>query len=430
MNNTLELIEKDEIKDLKKENSTEKLNIILLLTSKTISLLGTNIYNFALSLYILKVTGSGGSFAINVLIAMLPRIILGPFAGIIADRIDRKKLTITFDALSGIITFGLLGLSSIYGLKIEFIYITSLLLAIINIFYDTSLTSSMPNLVTDKKLMKINSYCSTSTAVSGILAPVLAGVIYGLIPINIFLILNGISFFFSSAIEMFINFNFNSSLETSSKTPMTLTVFKNEIKEVLQFVREQKIIYELIKYVLLINFFFNASIGVVYPYIINNVLKMSSAQYGTFQAFYFVGMIIASIILGNKKEKGNGLKNLAFGLGTTGVVFMLLGIQVINLSIFKINFVLCAYNVILLFIMGVALITVNTPLMVTLQRMTPENLRGRITGIIGTLSGGIAPLGIIITGLIIDRVSPLIILLISGGTIVLAAVHMKRNNTI
>lgn len=425
MNNALELIEKDEIKDLKKDNNTEKLNITLLLASKTISLLGTNIYNFALSLYILKVTGSGASFAINVLIAMLPRIILGPFAGIIADRIDRKKLTIIFDALSGIITFGLLGLSSIYGLKVEFIYITSLLLAIINIFYDTSLTSSMPNLVTDKKLMKINSYCSTSTAVSGILAPVLAGVIYGLIPINIFLILNGISFFFSSAIEMFINFNFNRSLDTSSKTPMTLTVFKNEIKEVLQFVREQKIIYELIKYVLLINFFFNASIGVVYPYIINNVLKMSSAQYGTFQAFYFVGMIIASVILGNKKEKGNGLKNLALGLGTTGVVFMLLGIQVIKLSLFKINFVLCAYNVILLFIMGVALITVNTPLMVTLQRMTPENLRGRITGIIGTLSGGIAPLGIIITGLIIDRVSPLIILLVSGGTIVLAAVHMK-----
>lgn len=420
-------IEKYAMQVSKDTERTEKLNIALYLTSKTVSLLGTNIYNFALSLFILKVTGSGTSFAINVLIGMVPRIILGPFAGVLADRVDRKKLSIILDIFSGVTVFLLLGISYTLGLKLIFIYISGFILSTINVFYDTALTSSLPNLVTDKRLMKINSYSAATASLSGVLSPILAGIIYGLVPISLFLIINGVSFIFSSVLEIFISFNLNKELEVSSKTAMTFSVLKIEIREIIDFIRRQKVIYSLLKYILMINFFLSASISVVYPYMINNVLKMSSSEFGIFQGCYFVGMIVWSILIGNQKEKKINVKSLAAKITLLGVIFILLGVPTIGIYVFKIKLILIGYNVILLFTVGATLVAMNIPILVSMQRLTPEKLRGRITGILGTLTSGITPLGIILAGLAIDKIHPFIILMVSGLFIILAALPMFGN---
>lgn len=424
MKNDLSIIGNQRVDFNSQVEKTEELNIILYLTSKTISLLGSNIYNFILALYILKVTGSGGSFAINVLVGMLPRIVLGPFAGILADRVNRKKLTIAFDIISGIIVFVFLGVSAVSGLSVISIYVTSFILSSISVFYDTALTSSLPNLVRDEKLMKINSYTSTSTSISGVLSPILAGIIFGFVPINLILIINGASFIFSAILEIFIEFKLNSSLDTNIKSSITVDSFKNEIMELMKFVRSQRIMHALLKYVLIINLFLSASMTVVYPYIINNVLMMSSSQYGTFQGVYFAGMVVASIIMANKKEKKVTWKKLGLKLGVIGIILILIGLQTITFYEIRRQSLLSCYNIILLFILGVVLIVINTPIMVTIQRLTPENLRGRITGMLGTLSQGIAPLGIIAAGVLIDKIHPFMILTVSGVIIVLSSMHM------
>ncbi|WP_297427609.1 MFS transporter [Clostridium sp.] len=424
MKNSLSIIENEKDYFPSQIEKTEKLNIILYLVSKTVSLLGSNIYNFILSLYILKVTGSGGFFAINVLVGMLPRITFGPFAGILADRVNRKKLTIFFDIISGIIVFIFLGVSAISGLSVVSIYVTSFILSAISVFYDTSLSSSLPNLVRDKMLMKINSYTSTSASISGVLSPILAGIIYGFAPINLILIINGASFIFSAVLELFIDFKLNSSLEIKVKSLITVDNIKKELKEVIKFVRGQQVMHALLKYVLIINLFLSASMTVVYPYIINNVLKMSSSQYGTFQGVYFIGMIAASIIMGNRKEKKATGKKLGLELGIIGVVLILVGLQTTIFYDYKMQILLSLYNIVLLFILGAVLIVINTPIMVMIQRLTPENLRGRITGLLGTLSQGIAPIGIVVAGVLIDKIHPFIILATSGVIIIVSSIHM------
>jgi len=187
----------------------ENINIILYLAGKIVSLLGTHIYTFAISLYILKTTGSGTSFALSVLLGMVPRIILSPVAGSLADKRNRKKMVVGLDTLSGIIVLGLVLVSSIYGLRLVFIYATTLLLAIVNTFFDVSIGASIPNLVSDKNLVKINSYTQASTSLAAIMGPILGGLVYGLVPLKLFLIINGISFLISAFSESFINFKYN-----------------------------------------------------------------------------------------------------------------------------------------------------------------------------------------------------------------------------
>src|SRR5690554_4521058 len=97
-------------------------NFSLLLAGNAVSLLGSNMQQFALSLYVLALTGSATIFSTMLAISILPRIILTPFAGVFGDWFDRKKSIVTMDTINGLligayaILFFLNGGISIFGI--------------------------------------------------------------------------------------------------------------------------------------------------------------------------------------------------------------------------------------------------------------------------------------------------------------------------
>ncbi len=411
----------------------EKLNLILFLEGKLVSLLGTNLYTFILALYILKTTGSGLSFAFSILAGMVPRVILGPFAGVLADKVDRKKIVVLLDFLSGGVVIGLLIISYLFGLEITYIYIVTVLLSIISTFFDTTISASIPNLVTEKNLTKINSYAGAIGSLTGIIAPVIGGMLFGLITINLFLLLNAVSFFISAITEMFIDFKFvkvdnEESIDVKEKMTLKckLTLLFQDIKEVFNYIKNNEVLYILIRFAFLINFVL-ASIQVIMPFIINNVLKMTTVKFGIIETSFSVGFLLASIIIGNLPEKDRKLKSFCLGLFIMGICAVLIGIPTIpilssiNTNIFFIFYILIQY------IFGVCIIVINVPMMVSIQKFTPDNIRGRVMGIIFALSGGIAPLGIILSGLLIDIIPSYIIPMLAGLVIISCSILIRRN---
>jgi len=219
--------------------SKEMLNINLFTVGKLVSLLGTYLYSFAISLYILKVTGSGTSFAFSILLGTLPRIILSPIAGSITDRINKKKMIVVLDFLSGAVVLTLLVTCILYGIKIPFIYVSTFILAVISTFFNTCFSAAIPRLVSDRKLVKINSYNRAIDSGSSILGPVLAGMVFGLVSMNLFLLINGLSFILSGISELFIDFDLNKSQQL--KPPVGKMSIKNllqDMKEVLSFIKK------------------------------------------------------------------------------------------------------------------------------------------------------------------------------------------------
>lgn len=426
-------------KPLIEENTThliaskEKLNLTLFLLAKTLSLLGSNVYNFALSLYILKITGSGLSFALNVMIGFVPKILLGPIAGVIADRVDRKKVAVMLDAASSAVVFGLLGFWVFAGFKVGIIYLASLLLSLISVFYDTVINASIPKLVSDKSLVKINTFTHISISLSGILGPVLGGLAYGLISIEVFLMVNAISFLISATCALFMNFSLNERKQTkipaeAQESPESNTSKKHffrDLKEILFFVGQQKLLVTIFKYSLLINFVLMASISVIFPYTINTFLKMTSEQYGFFQACFSFGILVASIVYASKKGKTKNAAGIATGIAGLGVCVGLSGLPTLFAG--SARQWLVPYYMLLLLAIGIFMVIANTPIMVGIQRLTPGHMLGRIMGVLGTLTGGIAPIGILLAGLLIDKVHPFILLAVSGAFTALMAVLLFFN---
>ena len=100
-----------------------------MMIGKMTSLLGAGIYTFAMGLYVLKTTGSGMGFATTLVCGSLPRMICGPIAGAVADRVNRRWLVIGTDLLSSLTMLIMFILATIFGPSL-FIYVSAALLSI------------------------------------------------------------------------------------------------------------------------------------------------------------------------------------------------------------------------------------------------------------------------------------------------------------
>lgn len=78
-------------------------NFIIVVLGQIISLLGNSVQRFAMSLYILDITGSAAIFSTILAVSTIPYIIFAPLAGFLADTINRKKIMVCLDILSAAI---------------------------------------------------------------------------------------------------------------------------------------------------------------------------------------------------------------------------------------------------------------------------------------------------------------------------------------
>lgn len=130
----------------------------LLMIGKLVSLLGSNMLQFALSLYVLSLTGSALIYASMLSISILPRLLLSPIAGVFGDWFNRKKAIVFLDFINGtlIATFALIFLLN-GGLSLLLIYAFVILLEIIEIFFGAAMAAVIPSMVKKDQLFAANS---------------------------------------------------------------------------------------------------------------------------------------------------------------------------------------------------------------------------------------------------------------------------------
>ncbi|WP_066504658.1 MFS transporter [Abyssisolibacter fermentans] len=420
MNNKLELI--------KKIKTVDNRNIILFLTGKFVSLFGTNIYAFSIGLYLLKITGSGMSFSLNFALNTIPRILLGPIAGVISDRLDKKKLVVITDMLSGLLLIILFFIIITNELNIIYIYITTILLTSLNTIFGVSFTSSLPNLVNDENLVKITSYNTSINSLTNILGPVVGGLVYGFFDIKYIILINGISFVLSSISEYMIDFEAykSNSVQTSSKEKSSIL---NDIKEGLNYIKQKKVLFTLFMIFPIINFLFTA-INICFPYITVQDLLLPSKYVGIIEGSFACGMLLMSLIFSYIPE----IKRVGLSIGlctaSLGLLTSLIGIPVSGLVETKSLMFYVIYYCTIGLIIGCFIVLINLPLNLTLQRKTPENFRGRLFGILDTISSIITPIACILFGFLIDIVPSHLIVFISGGLLVIVGIMISFNKTL
>ena len=174
--------------------------------SKLISSFGAQVYAFAISFYILQVTGSATSFAMNLICNILPRTLVAPFAGYVADKYSRKTIVITAQIASSFAIAGLLAISLNYGLSLGAIYTTTVVLSIASTFSGITFSSSITGLVDEARIQKAMSMNQMSISFAAIGSPAIGGLLYGTVSMPVFLIMYMTASIIAVILESTMNF--------------------------------------------------------------------------------------------------------------------------------------------------------------------------------------------------------------------------------
>ena len=396
-------------------------NLGLFIIGKLISVFGSAIYTFAIGLYVLKQTGSGFSFALTLFVGLIPTIIFSPVAGYMSDRFDKKKIVVFMDFANGMMFLILFMLTLKFELNQPMIYISTFMTTVFTTFFGIAFEAAKPNLVADEKLMSINSLSKVIDSTALILAPVLGGLIFAFTDIKTFILINAVCFIFSAGIETMIDFNYNikSTAEINDDGG-----FVKDIKDGLTYIRKSSEIVKMINVLVILNFFISFSVTVPLPYIINNLLNLSSNQYGIIQGAFPVGMILGAVVVGRIIEKIDYMKLLIFSSITLSVAIALLGLPLILADASSLAYMI--YYISIMVIFGIAISFIDVPILWLMQKSIPDNLRGKVLSISMSIVKLIAPLGLVISGMIINSV-PVYIMTFAGGGILMLSNLMILN---
>lgn len=392
-------------------NILKNINFTRFIVGQAVSNLGSNLQQFALSLYVLSITQSATLFAAIVAIAILPRLLLSPVAGVMGDWFDRKKMLTSMDFLNALV-IGLTALSfSLTGtLSVPLIFGIVIYLEIIEIFYGSSLSAVVPSLVTKEELFNANSIKTVLNSLSGIIAPLLAALLFETFGLFIVLMINSISFLLAALNELTLN------IPMTHKAPQKINLqhFIVDFKEGLDIIKKNQGIKNLISLGVVLNFCLDPLFGIGLIYVIKTTLHSSALQFGLFGSIFGASMLIGPLLLGKWAQSmpTGKLINVTFSLVTLCVGAIAIVPYTGFLNLFSSNWIPYTLLLSICFIVGMLTSMSNIALRTLFQTIVPHEFMGRTASVMNMGLMAAMPIGQMLIGVALDVISPVIVIAI------------------
>ena len=171
-------------------------NFRLLYTGQTISQLGDWFNSVAVFALLLDLTGSATAIAWMMIVQFMPVALIGPVAGVIVDRVDRRRLMIGTDLVRGVLVLGLLLVR--HANQVWIAYVVMALTVGAQAFFEPARTATIPNLTSAAELMPANALSSATWSTMLAVGASVGGLVTAIAGRNVAFVVNALSFFASA----------------------------------------------------------------------------------------------------------------------------------------------------------------------------------------------------------------------------------------
>ncbi len=171
-------------------------NFRLLYIGQTISQLGDWFNAVAVYALLLDLTGSATAVAWMMIVQFLPVAIFGPLAGVIVDRVNRRRLMIATDLVRGVLILTLLLIR-----RPDQVWIAYVVMAVAvgaQAFFEPARTATIPNVTAPEDLLAANALSSATWSAMLALGASIGGLVTALAGRNVAFVVNALSFFASA----------------------------------------------------------------------------------------------------------------------------------------------------------------------------------------------------------------------------------------
>ncbi len=384
--------------------------IILFMAGQTISLFGSSIVQYAINWHITLVTQSGLMLTIATLCGFLPQLLISLFAGVWADRYNRKTLIILSDSIIAFFTLILAILFSIGYSDMWLLFVISAIRSLATGIQMPAVNAYLTELVPQDKLISVNGLNSSINNGMLLLSPAAAGGLYSLTGMEMI--------FWVDVATAAVAITLLVSLKTVPRERLTADSRKKMIHDLLEGIRYSRTTRWL-KQLLLFNLFFALMVGPVVfltPLMISRSFGTEPWRLAAHEMTFSAGGIIGGIIIGIIARR---IKNPTHMLIVSSAFF---GLCTFMMGLSP-NFM---FYLAVMLPLGISMPFFNASCTTLMQLNISPDFLGRAFGLLTISMTSAMPLSTVFFGPLSDYVSVEILLLITGAAMIVISLSVIR----
>lgn len=381
-----------------------KKKVAVFLVGQTVTTFGSMLVQYAIFWHLTLTTKSGVVLALAAVFGFLPQAIVSIFAGVWADRVNRKIMIMISDASIALATL-LLALLMLSG--VDDLWLIFLVMAVRSVgagFQTPAISALLPQIVPTEKLMRVNGINSSVQSSLLLLAPVAAAAVYanfsivGILFIDVVTAVIGLSLLATVSVPTLAR-------ALSEEKPS----YFSDLKDGIQYI----FTHDLVRWVMVI--FAIVFLMVVAPSNLSPLMLVRTFgdevwMLTVLEVSFGVGMMLGGAlmaVIGPKLDRIWTIIGTSIGFGALAVVMGFTTNLILFFSLF--------------FLIGLTVPAFSTSAMTLLQETVEPERQGRVFGFVGIVMSVAMPLGMAILGPLADVVSVESLLIITGAATVAIA---------
>ncbi len=353
--------------------------VLRLVFAESVSVAGDWILITAASIAVFRHTDSTVAVSILLALVALPTVLLGPIAGALADRYDRRRLIVLADAMSALVLFVCMGLAAV-GVTLPTVYGAVIVVNILATFHRPASEALMPSLSGTENLGRANSMLRMGTRLAMIGGPAIASVLMGAGGLRLVFAVDAFSFVSSAALVAGIanragvgTGSYAGSAWRSAMAGFEYARHNTKIRTVIGAIGATMLVAQVV----------NAGTLAL----VSDVLDLPASRYGVLLAAEgggALGLALLFTYLGPRLPL----------IPTGAMALLITGLSIIGLGLAP-GFVVAMVS---MAVMGVGVVGLQVAFTSYLQRETPDSLRGRTMSLVSIVASLAALLGLTLAG--------------------------------
>ncbi len=353
------------------------------------SLIGSALVQFALVWWLTIETGSATVLAFAMMMAMLPQIVIGPFAGALVDRWNRRHVMIFADIGIAFATVILIALFALDVVQVWHIYVVLLVRSAGGAFHWPAMSASTTLMVPKKHLARVGGLNQAISGAVSIVAPALGAILIMALPMWGVLSVDVLTAIVAVAPLLVVN---KPQPVRSKNSDGQDSSVLDDMRDGFRFLRSWKGAMILVLMIMVINLLFTPAMTLM-PLIVTSYFGMGVVEFATMEMVVGASFILGGIAL----SAWGGFKRKVVTMLVSGV---LAGIGVVLVGIVPPGAFYVAVGG--MFLAGFMIAMLNGSAQAVMQSSIPPDKQGRVFGLMGSLTVAVTPIALVVAGPVSD----------------------------